>query len=53
MNSQEFRMFLIDRLRDFEKWAWRDSTENPGDYKDFTVQDWYTMFLEYMENEIV
>ena len=53
MDSQDFRKFMIDTLRGFENWAWKDSMENPADYKDFTISDWYKMFTDYMENNNV
>lgn len=49
MDSQDFRMFMIQKLRAFESWAWKDAMENPHDYKNYVFSDWYKMFQTYVE----
>jgi hypothetical protein len=51
MNAQEFRTFLINKVREFDRFAWKDSLENPSEYAKYQQQDWWHMFMEFMSDE--
>ena len=53
MTAEDFRSFMIAEVRAFDRWAWKDARDNPSDYSDYTQEDWYKLFLEYMENRVV
>lgn len=51
MNSQDFRSFIIRKIRAFESWAWRDSMDNPEDWNDLDEAAWIKLFEEYLNND--
>ncbi len=50
MTSIDFRSLLIQEVREFENWVWKDSRENPDDYQDMTYEKWYDLFNGYRES---
>jgi len=51
MDSFDFRRIMIEKIRAFEVYAWKDSNENPQDYEDMTFDRWMELFKEYSEND--
>jgi hypothetical protein len=50
VNSFDFRKIMIEKIRAFETWAWRDSNDNPEDYANMDFASWSALFAEYLEN---
>jgi len=53
MDSFEFRRIMIEKIRAFESYAWKDSNENPDDYQGLDFDGWLQLFNEYAETEVV
>lgn len=51
MNSLDFRSALLEKLRAFDSWAWKDSRDNPQDYEGMDFWAWFDMFKTYLEND--
>jgi hypothetical protein len=51
MDSLEFRQKMINSLRAFEYWAWKDCCEHPEDWNDPTFEEWQIMFNDYLGNQ--
>lgn len=52
MNAQEFRSFLIEKARSFDRWAYKDQMDNPQDYANAQLGDWWQQFITFVENDI-
>jgi hypothetical protein len=49
MKQEEFRTFMMQNLREFDSWAWKDRMKNPGDWNDLdTKESWLDMFVTYI-----
>ena len=51
MKSQEFRSYMIDRIREFDKWAWKDEADSPEDYENMTKELWFELFMGFNGND--
>lgn len=51
MEVSDFRSFMMEKIREFDRWAWVDARDNPEDYVEYQKIDWWNTFLEFMENE--
>ncbi len=53
MNTFDFRAEMMERIRAFESWAWKDSLENPDewDFDSMSFQEWMEMFDNWMQND--
>lgn len=52
MTAQEFRSLMIEKIRAFDKWAYKDQLDNPQDYNNVQLGDWWSMFVNYVENDL-
>lgn len=53
MNADEFRTFMMEHVRGFHNWSWRDAIQNPDDWKpDMTASEWLAMFFDYVSGDI-
>lgn len=52
VKSQDFRKFMIDKIRSFENWAWKDAIENPEDWGDYDLEEWFGLFRDYIEEDL-
>lgn len=51
MRLEDFRSLMINNVREFDKWAWKDQMENPQDWEEtMTEQDWLNMFNTFIED---
>lgn len=54
VKSQDFRTFIIDQIRAFEAWAWKDGMENPEDWeKVISTKQWMDLFLDYIDGDVM
>lgn len=51
MEILDFRTLMLQKIRAFDSWAWKDARENPQDYEDMQFWDWFNMFKTFVENE--
>ena len=52
MNSFDFRANMMESLRAFDAWAWKDIMENPDewDLDSMEFQEWFEMFDSYLQD---
>lgn len=53
MNAQEFRTHMIERIRAFDKWAYKDQLDNPEEYAEMDCPGWWKLFQDFVENSNV
>lgn len=41
---------MINSVRSFDKWAWKDVAAHPSDYEDYTLEDWIRLYEDFREN---
>ncbi len=51
MNAFDFRAEMIEKIRAFENWAWRDEIQNPEEWISMGFQEWFEMFENWMQND--
>ena len=51
MNSFDFREHMINKIRSFENWAWKDSIEQSEVWEDTTTfEQWFALFKEFIND---
>jgi hypothetical protein len=48
MTAQEFRSEMIERIRAFDRWAYKDQIVSPEDYSDYEFQEWFELFEDWL-----
>lgn len=51
MSAEEFRSAMIQKVRAFDSWAYKDQLANPAEYVDYSFDDWMDLFSEHMKND--
>lgn len=51
MTSQEFRTEMINKIRAFDAWAYKDELADPECYRDYEFQEWFELFDQWMQND--
>lgn len=51
MDAGEFRSWLIEKTRSFDRWVYKDSMDNPADYENASLEDFWQQFITFVENE--
>jgi hypothetical protein len=52
MKPEDFRKFMIDSVRAFDKWAWVDMQQNPEDWNTMTKEDLFQMFHDFIKDDL-
>jgi len=51
MTAQEFRTEMINKIRAFDAWAYKDQLANPSEYEDYEFQEWFELFEGWLQND--
>lgn len=51
MPPEEFRSTMIEKIRAFDQWLYKDAMSNPADYQHYGFQEYFELFEEWLRDE--
>lgn len=51
MRPEAFRPEMIEKIRAFDIWLYKDAMTNPAAYEGYTFQEYFELFQEWLQND--